>query len=463
MSDTKDIRLSDYARSASVMGDSLYEPLSTLTFMEKYDNLILGNIPMKIDYDEDNFEIIDFDEIAPRIDAVSRTFCHAFLITGNSGSGKRTLEKYFRWKFYNYFYSLLEQDSGLEETEKKEFIDEFICYYEINTYDFLMYSNEKCFDMINSVFNQIKDVCTENVAKIKYISFGDVTDILKSKKMSKAFTRCLKMLMNTPQNMCIITCAYDGEASKLKEEIKSPFIIENLTLPDREVRNNFFSSFIKNHKNFDFAIDDESLKKEFVEKLCDITEEFNFKMLNRLTEYISMELKGQVLYFISGEDDETKDKKYQEFIGIIESEYCEKGYTDFSKIKEIAEKIRKNTYIPTVKNAVPFMVTAPVKNQIPDNENNKSETDIDEKNIDKADTIAELEKRNYVKRNEVITFGKDIIEQKEKNELDEQAEYALKLLENNKMEEQEKNLNIHEKDTENNMTVENTEHAKVQL
>lgn len=464
MSDTKDIRLSDYAKSAGVMGESLYEPLSTLIFMENYDNLILSNIPMKTDYDKDNFEIIDFAEIAQKIDAVSTTFFRPFLITGNSGCGKRTLEKYFRWKFYDYFCSLLEQDSGLEETEKNENINNLICYYEINAYDFPVYSNEKCCEMINSVFNQIKDVCTKNISKIKYISFGDVTDILKSKKISKVFTRCLKMLMNIPQNICIITCVYDGEASRLKEEIKSPFIIENLALPDREMRNNFFASFVSNHENFDFEIgDDEAQKEEFIEKLCDITEEFNFKMLNRLTEYVSMVLKGQEIGCISYEENEVKNEKYQEFIGIIENKDGEKGYIGFSEIKEIAEKIRKNTYIPPVKNAIPLMVNAPAKTEISENEKNKSETDIDEKNIKGANTIAELDSRDYKKHEKVIGLGKDIIEQKEENEPNEQLESALKLLEKNKMKEQENALNTTEKETEENMNTEISEHQKVQL
>ena len=87
MSDTKEIKLFDYLKSASVMGESLYDPFSTLTSMENYDNMILGNIPCP----DDNSELIDFNEIAPRIDAVSRSFCRAFLITGKSGCGKRTL------------------------------------------------------------------------------------------------------------------------------------------------------------------------------------------------------------------------------------------------------------------------------------------------------------------------------------------------------------------------------------
>ena len=449
MSDTKDIRLSDYEKSASAMGESLYEPSSTLAYMDKYDNMILSNIPMIIAYDDDNFEIIDFSEIASRIDAVSRTFCRPFLITGNSGCGKRTLEKYFSWKFYNYFYS-----SGKSKSD----IDESICYYEINTYDFLMYSNEKCCDMINSVFRQIKEVCVENIDKIKYISFGDITDILDSKKMSKIFVRCLKMLMNIPKNMCIITCVYDGEASELKEKTKSPFIIENLTLPDKETRYNFFSSFIDSHKNIVFEEIDENdptSKYNFTEKLSDITEEFNFRMLSRLIEYIAISVKGQVISDIFYEDDDIKYEKYMEFVGRTENKNAQKGYIFFSEIEEIIEKIKKNIYIPPAKNTLPFVVNAPSENHISNEEKNKPETYDSDKSIEEqvgvANTIAELESRNYKKQEKVISFGKDSVESEEENQLKEQTKLILEKLESER------------KEQIPNTNEENPEHTKLEL
>lgn len=379
MCETGEIKLSQYAVDANKLQIALSVP--NLTRMDRFDILFMSTFPMFEMYEnDDKVYITDFTETAPKLDALTQTASRAIMFTGTYGNGKRTAEKYYGEKLYNY---IAEQ---ADEMSEEELVREALLHYRINSAELMIGSNDMACERIESLFHQIIIAAKENSGKIIYVAFGDVTDILKNKKSAKCFVKCMEMLINTPDLMCVLTCVYDGTANELKERLKNPFIIEEISLPDEKRRDEFFTAFCNNHINIQLEADSNTMAK--------LTENFTFRMLARLAERIVIQVKGELI-----NDRHYSQEKYAEFVSGILPDGETKISVSLEDAKEIAESIRNSVYVKKQKNLVPMAMeisqAAVVQQQSETKtkvQNTQAQTDKQADDLKPPDTIAALKK-----------------------------------------------------------------------
>lgn len=358
--------------------------VQALTKIERFDILFASTFPMIEDYDEDNDKlyITDFPEVAPMSDSISQTAVRSIMFTGVTGSGKRTAEKYYGKKLYDY---ISEQADDMSEEET---VEDSLLYYRIQSFDLTLGSKSSRCDKIADLFQQIINIAKENRNKIMYVAFGDITDILKCKKSAKCFVNYMELLYNIPEIICVTTCIYNGKASELSENLKDPFIVEELTLPDDAWRSEFFSDFRKNHPNILIEVDSSVVLK--------LTKNFTVRMLVRLAERMVIKAKGKLIH-----DDGYSQEDYTEFVTTIFSEEWKKVKISSVDFKKITDDIRNIYYVPEQKNVLSMPFTMPVANDVQKHSESKSKEKDSKENKDEIqvpNTTAEVKKEVFALR-----------------------------------------------------------------
>ena len=122
---------------------------------------------------------------------------------------------------------------------------------------------------------------------IHYYSLGNVTALLKSEKLAPRFLYRVEQLKNNAFAHCIVTCIFDGDASTLPEEKKSPFFVLDFDLPDTSARTEYLSYLCDRYLNIQVDYT--------AEELAEKTKGFTFAMIKKLGAHMMMAVKNEII------------------------------------------------------------------------------------------------------------------------------------------------------------------------
>lgn len=330
-------------------------------------NLFLSAIPSINDNIKEVNDLIELYPLIYLYPEYKKTASVAFMLTGEYGCGKRTADKFFSGIIYNLF--------------GEDVLDDELRFYWINSDELIRGVNLDICGIINSLFDQLTsmlvDECKMNT--LVYISLGNITRIMKHKKIAECFIRRLTQLKETPDVISIITCCYEGPASGIKDRYKEPFIVYEMKNPDTHLRRLYFKKMKERHKNIILEPD--------ISQMASMTENCTFGMLEKVKILILMSAKGMAV---------SKGLDWDDFINNSKIPDDDKLKISTDAIYSIIETVRKSMYMPSSKKSVPVnYVHLP---EVQPNKTYEETTYIDMENnlmvkndnITKPDTLKEL-------------------------------------------------------------------------
>ena len=97
----------------------------------------------------------------------------------------------------------------------------------------------------------------------------------------------MEQLKSNAYAHCILTCIFDGDASTLSEEKKTPFFVLNFDLPNASARTEYFSYLCDRYLN---------IKIDYTaEELAEKTKGFTFAMIKKLGAHMMMAVKNEII------------------------------------------------------------------------------------------------------------------------------------------------------------------------
>ena len=346
-----------------------------------YDRVesFFGSLIPDIEFsDDENIEYIsEFKEMYPGIYPTNNfVTSSAVMFSGESGCGKHTANKVLTTVTFK----------RLEKIVGKNEVDNYFEYYSLNLASFTDGSSKKdvC-ERIELILNTIIQKASSHTDVMFYFSLGDVTEIMNSKKTAKCFSGMVRKLLLDHKTTSIITCCYNGSASKIKDQLKQPFYVYEFEAPDYEMRMFYFEELRKKYFNIIFEPTDD----EFAE----MTENFTFAMLKRLTAFILTEVKYKCI---------KDDINFEMFFGADElSEDDEKITVTTRAIGRYVVNMKKTKYVSPIKQQMPIYAPSQMvisqqqdfsqQNEFKDKLTKKEEKELESQNVvSKIDTVTDL-------------------------------------------------------------------------
>ena len=97
----------------------------------------------------------------------------------------------------------------------------------------------------------------------------------------------MEQLKNNAFAHCIVTCIFDGDASTLPEEKKTPFFVLDFDLPNTSARTEYLSYLCDRYLNIQVDYT--------AEELAEKTKGFTFAMIKKLGAHMMMAVKNEII------------------------------------------------------------------------------------------------------------------------------------------------------------------------
>ncbi len=182
---------------------------------------------------------------------------HSFLLYGKSGNGKRTLARAFA----------------------KEMIDCGYSYVRMKADYLIGKSDDETCENINSFFNDVLDSTVAESAKGCFIFIEDISNLVLSKSAGATLDNKLEQLTND-EDIRTIVVATAEEADKVPSALKRTMLLCKVDLPDKDDREDYLKSVLDTNIYVERSIT--------YKQMSEMTEGFNYDMLNKLTSVIYM-------------------------------------------------------------------------------------------------------------------------------------------------------------------------------
>lgn len=232
----------------------------------------------------------DFNEIFPDTSFGGQTTGAAVLLSGKGGCGRHTADK----TLMSTAVSCVENaaSDGDDGDDMFAFMDEpdpedFLHIYQIDLRAFAAFTERALARAVDDLFDGLTQTAVSSPKVIHYYSLGNVTALLKSEKLAPRFLYRVEQLKSNAYAHCIVTCIFDGDASMLPEEKKTPFFVLNFDLPNASARTEYFSYLCDRYLNIQI----DYTAAELAEK----TKGFTFAMIKKLGAHMMMAVKNEII------------------------------------------------------------------------------------------------------------------------------------------------------------------------
>lgn len=232
----------------------------------------------------------DFNEIFPDTSFGGQTTGAAVLFSGKGGCGRHTADK----TLMSTAVSCVENAASAEDDgdDMFSFMDEpdpedFLHIYQIDLRAFAAFTERALARAVDDLFDGLTQTAVSSPKVIHYYSLGNVTALLKSEKLAPRFLYRVEQLKSNAFAHCIVTCIFDGDASTLPEEKKTPFFVLNFDLPNASARTEYFSYLCDRYLNIQI----DYTAAELAEK----TKGFTFAMIKKLGAHMMMAVKNEII------------------------------------------------------------------------------------------------------------------------------------------------------------------------
>ena len=228
----------------------------------------------------------DFNEIFPDASFAGRTTGAAVLLSGKGGCGRHTADK----TLMSTAIACAEDagtsvdEYGIEDIPDPE---DLLHIYQIDFRAFAAFTERALAAVVDELFDALTQTAVSSPKVIHFFSLGNVTALLKSEKLAPRFLYRVEQLKDNALAHCIVTCIFDGAASTLPEERKTPYFVLDFDLPDAAARTEYFSYLCERYMNIkiDYTADE----------LAEKTEGFTFAMIKRLGAHMMMAVKNEII------------------------------------------------------------------------------------------------------------------------------------------------------------------------
>lgn len=196
----------------------------------------------------------------------------AYLFSGRTGSGRRTLET-------SIGLMLLDMIIDMGEDEN-------------NFRWYLLPDNALDGDNADEICNNINllfDAVEEDMTNDDYfvqLSLGKLTPVIRKKRAARLFAKRLKTVVSSPQS-CLVTAAFGSDLSLIPEEIRSQFLAMALTDPDGVQRAEYISKAAELYPMIAWGMP--------VREISERTEGFTFGMLKNVVNMIFSLAAGMII------------------------------------------------------------------------------------------------------------------------------------------------------------------------
>ncbi len=225
----------------------------------------------------------DFNEIFPDTSFAGQTTGAAVLFSGKGGCGRHTADK----TLMSTAISCVENTASAEDAGDDMFgfmdepdPDDFIHIYQIDLRAFAAFTERALAKTVDDLFDELTQTAVSAPKVIHYYSLGNVTALLKSEKLAPRFLYRVEQLKSNAFAHCIVTCIFDGDASTLPEEKKTPFFVLDFDLPDTSARTEYLSYLCDRYLNIQVDYT--------AEELAEKTKGFTFAMIKKLGAHMMM-------------------------------------------------------------------------------------------------------------------------------------------------------------------------------
>lgn len=250
-----------------------------------YVEIFRGLIPFA-DYDGDgNFSYLsDFPEIFPS--AASQKTGAAVLFTGDTGCGKHTADLTFMSVVYRFVKKRLA--AGDFDGEKgKPKPDEIMAFYRFDLSEYDAESERGFAEILTDLMDWIASEVIGVPSKLYYVSLGDLTRVMESKKLSRLLAAKVRSLMADMRSRCILTGIFDGRASKIDDRSKKPFYVLELEAPAAQSRKEYFDYLTQSYPGVRWELS--------ADELVGVTDGFSFSMIKDMAAYLMAAVKTEAL------------------------------------------------------------------------------------------------------------------------------------------------------------------------
>ncbi len=232
----------------------------------------------------------DFNEIFPDTSFAGQTTGAAVLFSGKGGCGRHTADK----TLMSTAISCVENTASAEDAGDDMFgfmdepdPDDYIHIYQIDLRAFAAFTERALARTVDDLFDELIQTAVSAPKVIHYYSLGNVTALLKSEKLAPRFLYRVEQLKSNAFAHCIVTCIFDGDASTLPEEKKTPFFVLDFDLPDTSARTEYLSYLCDRYLNIQVDYT--------AEELAEKTKGFTFAMIKKLGAHMMMAVKNEII------------------------------------------------------------------------------------------------------------------------------------------------------------------------
>ena len=325
--------------------------------------------------DDENIEYIsEFKEMYPGIYPTNNSVTSsAVMFSGEFGCGKHTADKVLTTVILKQFEKLV----GSTE------VDDCFEYYSLDLSSFTDGNSKKeVSEQIELIMSTIIQKASSDTEVMFYFSLGDVTEIMNSKKTAKCFSEMVNKLLLNHKTTSIVTCCYDGSASNIKDKLKKSFYVYEFEAPDYEMRMTYFEELRKKYFNIIFEPTDD--------ELAEMTEDFTFAMLKRLTAFILTEVKYKCIEY----SDNLDITMFFETADHLEDDT--KITVTAGAIGRYVVNLKNTKYVPPIKQQMPMYVPSPmvISQQQDFSQQNKSKeklTEEQEQELEAQSAVSQID------------------------------------------------------------------------
>ena len=204
----------------------------------------------------------------------------AILLTGEAGSGRRTVGRAIIREFFELLEPMLDNGETLDDAAR------LYCFEDI-TQD--IQDGDSSIRKLEMLFAELQGIAGSEWAdgKMIVVSMGDISRIIRKKKLMRFLMDQIKAFKRQHDVMFFFIGTYDGQASSIKEKYKEPFLVLEIEKPDAAIRRLYYSNIEKRYQHICL-----SYKPD---KMAELTEGFTFGMLDDLTRMLMLYVKSVIL------------------------------------------------------------------------------------------------------------------------------------------------------------------------
>ncbi|MEE0265974.1 MAG: ATP-binding protein [Acutalibacteraceae bacterium] len=182
---------------------------------------------------------------------------HNFLLCGKAGNGKRTLARAFG----------------------REMVDNGYSYVRMRADHLIGESDSETCENIKSFFNDVLEASVSESAKGCYIFLEDISNMVSSKLVCAALDRKLEMIANDSKTKTIVVATAE-DLAEIPSALKRTMTVCMAELPDEDDREDYLKSRLDKNIYIERSVS--------YQQMSEITEGFNFDMLNKLVTAVFM-------------------------------------------------------------------------------------------------------------------------------------------------------------------------------